>query len=497
MPEAPPAHLWVPPGALGNYGDEVADVAEMMGRPLDPAQRVAVDALTSYGPGGQWLALEGCIKEPRQNGKTGGIITPIAFADLFLWEADRVAWSAHLFRTTREAFADHRQLIESVPEFDRRVRKIHEANGDESIELKSGARIDYLARSKGGGRGLGGKLVVIDEALFFTSEQAGALLPILAARSNPHILYGSSACKVESTQLRKLTRRGRSANDPSMIHAEWCAAGSWDDPGCERGKACSHALGVPGCVLDDPDRWRAANPAMTFDRITLEFMQAMRRTLEPLEFGREFLGWDEAGTEDQSSAIDLDDWDACLDTASVAAGTPVWAVDVSPNGSTASIGMAAARADGRPHLEVVATGAGYGWVVDRVLQLKADHGAARLPVGKEFRDGVLVDPSGPAADVALSLKAAGIDLYLMSSRDVGQACAALQSGAKDRAVAHIGQRQVRDALEGAAARTLGDGGWAFARKHSDIDISPAVVTANALHGLRLAATGQQFFASRR
>ncbi len=497
MPEAPPAHLWVPQGARGNYGDEVADVAEMMGRPLDPSQRVAVDALTAYGPGGRWLTLEGCIKEPRQNGKTGGIITPIAFADLFLWDADRVAWSAHLFRTTREAFADHRQLIESVPEFDRRVKKIHESNGDESIELISGARIDYLARSKGGGRGLGGKLVVIDEALFFSAEQAGALLPILAARPNPHVLYGSSACKVESSQLRILTRRGRSGADSSLTLVEWRAPGGWSDPGCDRGPLCPHAPGTSGCSLDNLELIRAANPAMVFGRIAMEFLVSMRATLPPLEFGREFLGWDEAGPEDESSPIDLDDWDACLDTASVPVGAPVWAVDVSPNGSTASIAMAAVRADGRPHLEVVATGAGYSWVAPRMVQLKADHGAARLPVGKEFRDGVLVDPSGPGADVALSLKTAGIEPYLMGSRDVGQACAALQAGTKDRALAHIGQRQVRDALEGAARRTLGDGGWAFARKHSEIDISPAVVVANALHGLRLAATGQPFFASRR
>jgi hypothetical protein len=495
VPDGAPTDLWVPPGAAGSYGDEVAELAVRMGRPLDPAQRIAVDALANYGPGGGWLTLEGLIKMPRRNGKTAGVITMIAMADLFLFDADRIAWSAHLFRTTRDAFIDHQALIGAVPEFSRRVAKIYEGKGDESIELKSGAKIEYLARSKGGGRGLGGKLVVIDEALFFSADQAGALLPILATSGNPLVLYGSSGCKVESSQLRILTRRGRSNSDPSLIHVEFRAPGGWTDPGCERGVLCPHTVGTPGCSLDSPDLIRAANPAMVFGRITMDFLLSMRRTLQPLEFGREFLGWDEAGPEDETGPVDLDDWDGCLDVASEIVGPMVWAVDVSPNGSSASIGVAGPRSDGRPHLELTATGPGYGWVAPRLVELKAAHGAARIPAGKEFRDGVVVDPSGPGADVVLALRAAGIDPFLMAARDVGQACAAMQSGAKDRSFAHIGQRQVRDALEGAARRSLGDGGWAYARKRSEVDISPAVVVTNAAHGLRLAGTAQPFFGS--
>ena len=48
------AWLWHPE-RRGSYLDEVADVAEMVGRPLDGPQREAVDCLTSYGPGGRWL----------------------------------------------------------------------------------------------------------------------------------------------------------------------------------------------------------------------------------------------------------------------------------------------------------------------------------------------------------------------------------------------------------------------------------------------------------
>jgi hypothetical protein len=55
---------------------------------------------------------------------------------------------------------------------------------------------------------------------------------------------------------------------------------------------------------------------------------------------------------------------------------------------------------------------------------------------------------------------------------------------------HIGQEQVRDALANAVRRDIGDGGWAFARRKSEADISPIVAVAVALHGLRVSNTAK-------
>lgn len=485
MTLAEPAHLWVPPGVRGNYGDEVADVAEMIGRPLDSAQRIAVDALTSYGAGGRWIALEGLIKEPRQNGKTGGIITPIVLADLFLWPPDRIAWSAHLFKTCREAFADHKQLIDGVPEFRRRVKKITEANGEESIELDDGARLDYLARSKGGGRGLGGKRVVVDEALFFTVEQAGALLPILAARDDPQITYGSSACKVESGQLRALTQRGRAGNDPSLILVEFRAPGAFRDPGCLRGLECSHALDVPGCVLDDPDYWRAANPAMAFDRITLEFMRAMRRTLSPTEFAREFLGWDEDGADEAKPPIALDKLARCVDPTSAAVGPVVFCLDVEEDREAGAIAVAGRRSDGLPHAAVIDYRAGTSWMVDRAVALKRDHRGARF----------VVNDVGPAGSLLVDLKKAGVRVVLMNASTMARACGSLydMTTADEPGwrypgpnPAFDGRDLLAEAVKGATWRHLGDA-RAWDRRNSTSRISPLVAVTGALGGLAVRA----------
>src|SRR6266540_1214602 len=202
-----PQHLWVPE-RRGSYGAEVVDLAREAGRVVDAEQEIAIDAMASYGPGGKWLTLESAIVEARQNGKTNGVLVPIVLADLFLWGADEIGWTAHLFKTTRKAFAEFCRCIEFSAALSRRVKKISTSHGEESIELTSGAILAFLARSMGGGRGLSGKRLVFDEAGILSAESMGALLPTMATRDNAQVLYGASAGLLKSKHLRKLRNRG-------------------------------------------------------------------------------------------------------------------------------------------------------------------------------------------------------------------------------------------------------------------------------------------------
>lgn len=471
-----PAHLWVPEGARGSYVDEVADLATLYGRPLDASQHVAVEALTSYGPGGRWLTLETCLKAPRQNGKTAGIVTPIVFADLFLWDADRIAWSAHLFRTCRDAFRDHKQLIDGCAALSRRVRKVTEANGEESIELMSGAMLVYLARSKGGGRGLGGKRVVIDEALFYSEDQAGALLPILAARTNPQITYASSGCKLESDQLRALTKRGQGGADPSLIYVEWKARGGWGDTGCRMGGGCIHLVGTPGCALDDVELWAQANLAL-YSRIDLEFMYSMRRTLAPLEFGREFLGWDDAGIGGDRP-LNANAWEECArdraaDPVLDLVGEPAFFVDVEPGMSAASIAVASLTSAGTPHAELADHRRGTSWLAARCAELKARHPQARWGC----------ETVGAVGAVLPDMAAAGVDIPTedrFTAGDMGRACGHIQKLTEDRAWTHHPDPLLDAALAAAAKRDIGENQWAWGRRKSAGGISPLVTVTGAL-----------------
>lgn len=475
MPEAvapplvEPAHLWVP-DRVGSYGDEAADLAALAGRELDAEQRLAVDAMLSYGPGGRWVALESAVVEARQNGKTSGVILPVVLFDLFLLGADRIVWTAHLFRTARDAFADVVACVDRAPELSGRVKKVTYANGEEAVELHSGARLEFLARSKGGGRGLGGKRLVMDEALFLSSESMGALIPTLSARPDPQIMYGSSAGTIFSDHLRGLRDRGRAGGDPSLIWVEWCAPGGWADPPCVSGRTCTHVVGTDGCALDDEVLWLRANPALG-RRIKPEYVRAERRALPPAEFGRERLGWFDDPAD--GDALPLEAWRSCVDAGSVASGRPVFVVDASPGLRSAAIVAAAVNADGVPHVEVVEHHAGTDWVVERCRQLLAHDPLAWV-----------VDATGPVGALVPDLAVAGVEPTQMGVRDMGRACTALAAGAVGRAFRHLDDPILTRALVSASRRDVGDGLWVWSRRRSGGDICPLVAATLALFTLQ-------------
>jgi hypothetical protein len=459
------------PPRQDSYGEGAAQLMEVAGRPLDAEQRLAVDAILSFRPGGRWAALESCIIEARQNGKTGGVLLPVVLWDLFMMKPDRIVWTAHLFRTSRDAFNDVVFLVENSDTLARRVKKITYANGEESVELHSGAKLEFLARSKGGGRGLGGKRIVMDEALFLSAEAMGALMPTLAARSmngDPAIMYGSSAGVLGSDHLRGLRDRGRKGNDPSLVYLEWCAPGSWDQPGCTAGPECSHTVGTEGCALDDETLWPQANHALG-RRISYDYVRSERRALPPEEFGRERLGWH---SDPAVGGVPLETWTDCADGESKPFGRPVFMVDASPGSRSAAIVAAMYRPDGYPHLEVVAHGPGTDWVAARCAAL-----AKHKPLDW------IIDPGGPGGALLPELLAIGIEPRQMTTRDLGQACEAFSAAVADRALRHLGDPLLARAINGAGRRDIGDGLWAWSRRKSDTDITSLVAATGAHWGL--------------
>jgi hypothetical protein len=320
----------------------------------------------------------------------------------------------------------------------------------------------------------------MDEALFLPSEAMGALMPTLAARSmtgDPHIMYASSAGVLGSDHLRGLRDRGRKGTDPSLIWVEWCAPGSWDDPGCDLGPECPHTVDTGGCALDDERLVKLANPA-TGKRISIEYIRAERRALPPEEFGRERLGW---FTEPAGIDVDalIEKWTACGDDGSQPSGRPVFMIDASPGLKSAAIVACMWRPDGRPHLEVVAHEPGSTWLPAR---------AARLQKHRPL-DWV-IDPGGPAGALLPDLRLVGIDPREMSMRDMGQACSAFVAAVEDEWMRHLNDQVMLRALKAADKRDIGDGLWAWSRRKSGGDITVLVGATGALWGLSVSPPPQ-------
>lgn len=448
----PPRIASVPPhvDSADSPGTLAVELAAAAGLLLDPWQQLVLESALALRPDGKWAAFEVGLVVPRQNGK-GSVLEALELAGLFLPEPGGppplILHSAHEFKTSAEHFRRMRDLVEGSDQLVKQVRIVRTAAGSESIELHSGARLRFVTRTGGSGRGFSADTIVIDEAYNLTAESMAAVLPTMSARPNPQVWYTSSAGMVASDQLARVRQRGQSGSDPRLAYFEWSAE--------------------PDADLDDRGAWYAANPALGV-RITEDFVAAERAALPDEQFARERLGiWADPVTE--AMPIQPGAWADLTDPASLIVGTPSLSVDVTPHGTAAAIGAAGLRGDGLVHVEVVEHRRGTGWVVERLAQV-AEKAGARV---------VHLDPAGPAGLLVAGIEGAGLRVELLSARDLGQACGGLAEGVKDDRVRHLPQPELASAVAGAVTRNIGDGAWAWARKSSTVDISPLVAVTVA------------------
>src|SRR5690606_23767572 len=138
-----------------------------------------------------------------------------------------------------------------------------------------------------------------------------------------------------------------------------------------------------------------------------------RGAMDENTFRRERLGsW---ATEISSGVLDMDVWNNLVDQASEPGRGLALAVDVSPDRSMASIGVASERRDGVAQLQVVESRAGGGWRVRRLRQIRERHGAAV----------VVMDAWSAAASLGPDMRRAGLRVIKTSLSDLADACGLL------------------------------------------------------------------------
>lgn len=439
----------VPPTSVTSAGLEAIEFCDSIGLRLDPWQRHVIDRSLGERADGKWAAFEVGLLVPRQNGK-GAVLEARELAGLFLFGERLILHSAHEFKTAQEAFRRVLAHVEGSATLRKRVARVRTSHGEEGIELRSGARLRFVARSTGSGRGFTGDTVILDEAYNLAAEGMAALLPTLSARPNPQIWYTSSAGMPGSDQLRKVRERGLAGGSKRLAYFEWSAP--------------------TDLSLDDRDGWAQANPALGI-RIDEEFIESERDAMDDGGFARERLGvWFDPSAQ---MVIDGAKWQSLADPDSKVADPVVFAVDANPERSGAAIAVAGRRSDGLGHVEVVEARTGTGWVVDRVAELHA----------KWRPRAWILDPSSAAGAWLPALQERGIEPVLVTGREMAQACGALyEDVVESAALRHLDQPVLNAALSGARKRPLGDA-WGWHRRNSDIDISPLVAVTLAWHGV--------------
>lgn len=451
------------------WGPDVRDLAKLAGLDLDPWQADVLDdfCAESVERPGRWNTLENCLIVSRQNGK-GAILEAYVLGCLFLFDDPLIMFSAHRFDTAREMFLRIKELVAGCPDLSRRVRRVSEAHGKEGIELRTGQRIKFHARSEKAARGFSGDKVIMDEAFRLDSGMMGAVMPTMSARPNPQIVYASSAGWEISEQLGRLRRRALRAieageTDPSLSFLEWSAP---DDTERARG------------VLDDAKLWALANPALGI-RIHREFVAAELRTMSPVEFARERLGVSDYPPDEEAGGWEVigeADWaKLAVDGEAPRPGDegarrPVFAIDMKPDRSKTAIAAAFRDENGALVVEVINHAQGSGWVLPRLLELNDRYEAA----------GFAVDRRGPAASLIKAMEDAELPVFTMDTGQVADAFGRFLDAATDaRDLVHLDQDPLSEALRGATTRPLGDRKtW---DRRGDADICPLVAATNAVY----------------
>jgi hypothetical protein len=462
-----PRFSWAPPRARSLGPDCVAFWRDAGGELFD-WQELVIEAMLGLDEDDQWASTTDGLDVARQNGK-GVILQAIEMFCAFELDYPVVMHTAHEFATSQEHQVRLEAMIQNASHLHGRVKDrggyVH-ANGQESIRLKSGSRIMFKARTKGGGRGYSGDLLVWDEAMVIPDAVVGAQLPTHRASRSRHgrkTIYAGSAVDQEvhehGVNFARLRARGLAQAQRVSWH-EWSAP--FDDPD-----------EIDEDVIRDRELWLSANPSMADGLVTEETMADEIESMPHRIVAVELLGvgdWPDIAARGESP-ISREAWDALVDSDSQIVGPVAFAYDVSPDRSSSSISVAGHRGDGLSHVEVVESQPGTSWVPARVAELLERHETV----------GVFCDAAGPAGSLVEPLAQLCVEVATVSAQEHARACGMLFDAVEEATVRHLGTSELRSAIRGAAKRPLGDA-WAWSRKSSSVNISPLVACTLALWG---------------
>lgn len=466
-------------------GPDAVDFMRLTGTEPDDWQDWALGQALAERDDGRFVPLEVGLIVPRQSGKNY-LLEARVLAGVFLFSETEIIHSAQAIRTARKSHRSLAQLIRRTPSLFRRVlgykqgqspnsdiKGIKSSGIEMSIEFDNGAKVEFVTRTKDSVRGFTGDLVIIDEAYAVDSEEVAAMLPTMAARTaegSPQVWYVSSAARAQSDFLRALRERAQApeGRERLLCYMEWSAPGDIETD--------STKLEFPTEEL--VEALYQANPGLG-RRITLEYILEVEwGAMTDDNFRCERLGIPvPIGSDD---FIPSTAWTRCRDDELIAAVEETGEVeqglrdvrlslDVSPDRSRASIGLAGIRGDGRVHIEVVDQGDGTDWVPRALADLWAANNT--FPV--------LVQMGSSAEELIPDIRKAGVPARPVMLREYAAACGRMLDGIKDQQVAHVEQESLDGAVRAARPSYKGDTRFIWKRSHSLADITPLVTVTLA------------------
>ena len=338
---------------------------------LDPWQSDILDDWMSMNAGMKWICKTCGGSVPRQNGKTL-IMQGRAEAGMLLY-GEKVLYTSHLQKTSTETFEEMASFFDA-PALKKYVKDIKTALGREQILLTNGGRIKFLARTRNGGRGQHGDLLIFDEAQELDVNSQASFIPAISASLNPQTIYMGTPPDptVTGTVFREIRDKAIKGETTTTAWFEFSVEKIGD--------------------VSDKDRWYACNPALG-RRIQESTVEGEFEQMASDTFARERLGWWTPVVEHKLDyAIPADLWDAAASMEEKPEGKTAYGIKFSADGAEVVLCGAVIPRDGKARITLIdrkPTGYGTQWLADW-LNIRTEKASCVVVDGKNGVD-VLVD----------------------------------------------------------------------------------------------------------
>jgi hypothetical protein len=392
------------------------------------------------------------IEIARQNGKTKWLLG-LALWMLFVHGARQALITAQNLDYAEGTLAEGVAEVEEHPSLNGEKIAYHKTNGKHRLAL-TGKRLWRAATSnRRGGRSLSADLAELDELREHATWDAwNAIVPTTTARRHALVVAASNAGDAASVVLRTIRDNALALIETDRTEPTRTFIGEWSAP--------------PEADYRDPQWYPYANPAEGY-LIPEAKLIGFAETMTEAGFRTEHMcQWVDSL---ETGVIPEEDWRATRDPESRRAPqAPLYVgVDVNYQRSKAYIAVAARRADGLLHIEVIAGQAGTDWVIDWF--------AARQG---RFEAIAAQERGAPVSELLDQLRDLGLPVQPWGGANLAKGC----GGFYDLVTQHLLRHRPSPPLDAAArtikARPIGDS-WVFDRKNSENDAAPAMACAAA------------------
>jgi phage terminase large subunit-like protein len=426
---------------------DVIEIAKLLGEELLPYQEYVLKDMLTVDSKDMWVRKSSLLLISRQNGKTF-LARMLILTHLLKWNTDVLIMSSNRSMAL-ETFRQVAKALENNASLMAMVKQIRYANGTESIEMLSGARLDVVAATRDGSRGRSiSGLLYIDEVREISPDGYRAGMPVTRAHANSHVLLTSNAGDAFSTVLNELRERALDNPPKSFGYYEYSAP--------------------QYCKITDRAAWALANPALGYTITEAAIEEAIATS--PIENTRTetLCQWIDSLSSPWPHGILEETSDSELQIP--VGGYTVFGFDVSPSRRNASLVAGQLLPDGRIGVGILQTWESAVSVDD--LRIAADiKGWA-----DQYRPRQICYDKYATASIAERLLNAGCMIQDVSGQQFYQACGDLLDGLVNHRVVHNGQANLIQQMNNCAAK-VNDAAWRIVKRKSAGDISAPISLA--------------------